>query len=260
MRGLLLYNREDYIRNVQYIKWLIEEAWKNNIRLEFKLKEDFLVNGLEEPKKYDFVINRTRSYETSLTFELNNIRVFNNSTVTLLGNNKLAAYNYAKKKGYTYPKVLVSWQEDQKIISKPNFGHGGEGIGLIQDVCLNDGLVRLQQEFVEELQGDIRFYIINNKVIHGVLRKARGKIVSNFSQGGDIEIYNFSNKEREYIEEFISDISVDYAGIDFLLTKDNKLIFNEIEDVVGSRMLSKLGVNNTTELYLKHIGNQLKTS
>ena len=52
---------------------------------------------------------------------------------------------------------------------------------------------------------------------------------------------------------------MDYAGIDFLLTKDNKLIFNEIEDVVGSRMLSKLGINNTTDLYLEHIGKELKT-
>lgn len=259
MKGLLLYNRVDYLRNVQYIKWLIDEGRKNNLNLDLKLREDFVVEGVDNPNKYDFVINRTRSYEISLMFELNNIRVFNNSMVTLLGNNKLAAYDYARRRGYPYPNVLVDWKERKDVISKPNEGHGGEGIGLIQDVSLDDGRDRLQQEFVKDLKGDIRFYIINNKIIHGVLRTSKEKIVSNFSQGGDIQIYNFSMDEREYIEEFIKDIAIDYAGLDFLLTKDNKLIFNEIEDVVGSRMLSQLGINNTTELYLKHIANKLKS-
>lgn len=259
MRGLLLYNREDYIRNVQYIKWLQEEGKKNNLRLDIKLRENFIVEGIEKSRSYDFVINRTRSYEISLMFELNNTRVFNNSMVTLLGNNKLAAYKYAKEKEYPYPKVLVSWEDGENIISKPNDGHGGEGIGLVKDVQLDDGKHRLQQEFVRNLKGDIRFYIINNRIVHGVLRSSNNKIISNFSQGGDIELYNFTPEERSYVEDFIKDISIDYAGIDFLLTTDNELIFNEIEDMVGSRMLSKLGINNTTDLFLEHIVNQLKS-
>lgn len=253
MKGLLMYNREDYLRNESYVKWLQDEARNFSIQLEFMLKEEFDIKGISNEKGYAFVINRTRSYELSLMFELNNIRVFNNSMVTLLGNNKLAAYKYAKDIGYEFPKVLLNWQEGGKIISKPNGGHGGEGIGLMEDVNLGDGNIRLQQEFLENLKGDIRFYIINNKVIHAVLRSSGDKIVSNFSQGGSIEHYNISSKVRKYVEDFIEGLSVDYAGIDFLLTKDDKLIFNEIEDVVGSRMLSQLGINNTTELYLKHI-------
>lgn len=258
MTGLLIYNNDDYLRNISYVDWFIEEAKKCKVDLILVLKEDFILQGIHIDIDYDFVINRTRSYEISLMFELNGIRVFNNSEITLLGNNKLAAYNYAKNIGYEYPKIMLSWKNVDNIISKPNDGHGGQGVGLIGDIDLKDGNTRLQQEFIKSLIGDIRFYIINNKIVHAVLRSSGDKIVSNFSQGGKIEYYKFTLIEKEYIENFIHSLYIDYAGVDFLLTKDNKLIFNEIEDVVGSRMLSQLGINNTTELYIQHIISEMK--
>ena len=48
-------------------------------------------------------------------------------------------------------------------------------------------------------------------------------------------------------------LKVDYAGFDFFITKEGKLIFNEIEDAVGSRMLSLLGENETVPLFVEHI-------
>ncbi|NLV88710.1 MAG: ATP-grasp domain-containing protein [Tissierellia bacterium] len=258
MNGLLIYNKDDYHRNESYVDWLLQAGKEYDLNLKLVFKEDFLRKGISHKDKIDFVINRSRSYEISLMFELTNIRVFNNSTITLLGNNKLAAYRYAKDKGYAYPRVLVAWENKNNIISKPNDGHGGQGIDLVENVDFNDGSIRLQQEFLGSLVGDIRFYIIDNKIIHGVLRTSRDKIISNFTQGGDIKYYDYTAEEKAYVEGFIKDLKVDYAGIDFLLTKDNKLIFNEIEDVVGSRMLSKLGINNTTDLYLEHIGKELK--
>lgn len=257
MDGLLMYNKDDFLKNKSYVDWLIQIGKEYALNLKLVFKEDFLKKGIPNDKIH-FVINRTRCYEISLMFELNNIRVFNNSTITLLGNNKLAAYKYAKDKGYVYPKVLVSWENKKNVISKPYNGHGGQGIDLVENVDFNDGSIRLQQEFLTDIIGDIRFYVINNKIIHSILRTSKDKIVSNFSQGGDIQYYEYNLEQKEYVENFVRDIKVDYAGIDFLLTKDNNLIFNEIEDVVGSRMLSKLGINNTTELYLEHIAKEMK--
>ncbi len=258
MKGLLIYNQEDYLRNESYVDWLIQTAKEFDLSLKLLFKEDFLKKGLSAEDEVQFAINRTRSYEISLIFELNDIRVFNNSTVTLLGNNKLAAYKYAKDKGYTYPSIFLAWQNKKNIISKPYNGHGGQGIDLVENIDFNDGNIRLQQEFLQDIIGDIRFYVIDNRIIHSVLRIPRDKIISNFSQGGEIEYYQYNSYQKEYVENFIKDLKIDYAGIDFLLTRDNKLIFNEIEDVVGSRMLSKLGINNTTELYLEHIAKEMK--
>ncbi|MFA7532894.1 MAG: hypothetical protein WCY46_01060 [Tissierellaceae bacterium] len=183
--------------------------------------------------------------------------MFNNSEITLLGNNKLAAYKYAKLKRFSFPEVLLNWGHG-KVISKPNDSHGGYGIGLVGEIDLNDGNNRFQQVFVEDILGDVRFYVIGNKIVHGVLRKSKDKILSNFSQGGEIEYYKFSQEEKDFVENFIKGLKVDYAGIDFFITVKGQLIFNEIEDVVGSRMLSQLGINNTTELYFAHISKQMK--
>lgn len=256
MKALLIYNKEDYDRNNEYVNWIIDTAQKKGIAVVLVFKDELLLQGTNLSDDISFVINRTRCYEISLIFELNNIRVFNNSVITLIGNNKLACYNYAKNKGYKFPDIFISWDDKQKVISKPNFGHGGYGIGMLNEIDLNDGTYRFQQKLVENLVGDIRFFVIGNKIIHAVLRKQpKGKIISNFSQGGDIELYHYNNSEKDYVEKFISDLNIDYAGVDFLLTKSGELIFNEIEDVVGSRMLSCLGINDTTDLYIDHIIN-----
>ncbi|HEY8363095.1 MAG TPA: hypothetical protein VIK77_09455 [Tissierellaceae bacterium] len=260
MNGLLMYCKEDFEKNKSYIDWLIETGKEYGLNIRFIFKEDFLKKGLSKDYKVDFVINRTRCYEISLMFELNNIRVFNNSTITLLGNNKLAAYKYAKDRGYAFPEVFVSWENKRNVISKPYNGHGGQGIDLIENIVINGDEIRLQQEFLTDIIGDVRFYVIDNRIIHSVLRIPKGKIVSNFSQGGDVKYYEYDYKQKEYVENLLKGLKFDYAGIDFLLTKNNDLIFNEIEDVVGSRMLSKLGINNTTELFIEHIAREMKNS
>ena len=44
-----------------------------------------------------------------------------------------------------------------------------------------------------------------------------------------------------------------YVGIDFILDDNNKFIFNEIEDVVGSRMLYQVSDIDIVDLYLNKI-------
>ncbi|MDD4297792.1 MAG: ATP-dependent carboxylate-amine ligase, partial [Ruminiclostridium sp.] len=144
------------------------------------------------------------------------------------------------------------WKSKKNVLSKPNTGHGGYGISMLEDVIGDDWSERLQQESINT-EGDVRFYIINNKIIHAVLRRPKDKLVSNYSQGGVCEIFKYSDEQEKTVYNFIRDLSIDYAGVDFLLTTDGELVFNEIEDVVGSRMLSYLGINNTTDLYLDHI-------
>lgn len=67
-------------------------------------------------------------------------------------------------------------------------------------------------------------------------------------------MYEASDEQLKIITKLIKRIGiVDFVGIDFFLTDNGQFIFNEIEDVVGSRMLSALGCNNTVPLYVEHI-------
>jgi glutathione synthase/RimK-type ligase-like ATP-grasp enzyme len=253
MNGLLVYSKEDLKKNSDYITWFLNEAQKRNIAIRVTTDQQIETLGINKNEVIDFVINRSRSYEISLLFELNDIKVFNNSSITLIGNNKLAAYAYAKEKGYDFPRILLDFSSEKEILVKPNNGHGGEGIHLVNDIKSFSSTEKLKQEYISDIIGDIRFYIINNQIINAVIRSSEDKIVSNFSQGGAFQIYNYSKNEELFIKKFMVGKTFDYVGLDFFLTKEGELLFNEVEDVVGSRMLSALGVNNTTELYLEHI-------
>ena len=49
----------------------------------------------------------------------------------------------------------------------------------------------------------------------------------------------------------------DFVGVDFI-RDEGKWILNEIEDVVGSRMLYKTANLDVAELYLQHVAKQMK--
>jgi gamma-F420-2:alpha-L-glutamate ligase len=252
MNGLLVYQREDAARNKDYIRWLQDAASDQGMTLTLCFSDDVFRQGIPQTVSFSFVINRSRSYELSVLFELNGYRVFNPSEVTRLGNHKLAAYRYAQTKGISFAPVYVSWSHVETVISKPISGHGGAGIQLVSGAEVFEE-TRLQQEFRTDVDGDIRFYIMNNQIIHAVIRRAKNGFLSNFSQGGSIEAFGYSKTEEALVQQLISGLPIDYAGVDFLLLKDRCLLFNELEDAVGSRMLSVLGKNDTTQLFLEHI-------
>lgn len=254
MTGLLIYNKKDADKNQDYIEWFMEEAGKKDIDLSLLYSEDYFQKGLIKGQaNSSFALNRSRSYELAVTLELSGIKVMNNSEICFLGNNKLAAYKRAYDKGLAFAPLLASWQGEPDLITKQIKGHGGQGVEVLQKPYGPFEETSLQQKLVKDLEGDLRFYIFNNQIIHSVLRRPKEGYISNFSQGGTIEIYKPSPEEEGLVNKFIGDLHIDYAGLDFLMLKDGTLLFNELEDVVGSRMLSALGINNTTDLVIETI-------
>ncbi len=251
MKGLMIYREEDYERNSSFADWVVDECKAQGVLLHVTTISGRVLHDDICFADYDFIVNRTRDYNLSLMLELSGIPVFNNSYTTLLGNNKYSAYRYAQMRGYSIPKIVLS-RGKEDIVVKPFDGHGGKEIVLTSfPKTLDTGCV--YQEFVKDVEGDIRFYIIGNRIVNAVIRKPKNGFISNYSLGNDFEQYFYSAKEEALILDFIKDLTVDYAGIDFFRLKNNTLVFNEVEDVVGSRMLSALGINNTVSLWVQHI-------
>ncbi len=254
MRGLLLYCQKDYEKNKDFARWIIEEFSKHKGQVEIVLKEE--LNGGELKLDFDFVINRTRDYNLSLLFELNQIRVYNSSEITLLGNNKLAGYAYAQKKGFAFARVaLPNFRERRELLAKPIYGHGGQGIYLFKEVA-EWRQENVNQVFLTDIIGDIRFYILNNRIHAAVLRRSANGLTANFSTGGSVESYCYDASEEALVQKFIGELTIDYAGVDFLLGKNGELMFNEIEDVAGSRMLSHMGINDIVPLWVENIAQE----
>lgn len=145
------------------------------------------------------------------------------------------------------------------------------------------------QPFVGKTHQDLRVYVIGKEIIAAVLRTAKEGFKSNFCLGGEVKLYELSSKERENIYKVINlfnsyegyepDYSLDQSysldlsslysqtqkiiepviygfglvGIDFIIGDQGELLFNEIEDVVGSRMLYQCSEINIVKLYLEYI-------
>jgi len=251
LKGALFYSRLDYDLNKEFASWIITEFDRNGVEVALAFIEDFYAERKLQFKQ-DFIINRTRDYNLSILFEFNGIRSFNNSDVTLLGNNKYSCYKFVKDLGIPVKELPIE-PGTMELIKKPIAGHGGESITLGANVIFQRDFI--YQEFIPNVIGDLRFYVIGNKVINSVLRyKPAGSILCNYKHGAEIQLYEASSEQFKIVTKLIDSIGiVDFVGIDFFLTEDGKFIFNEIEDVVGSRMLSALGCNDTVPLYVEHI-------
>lgn len=258
IKGILIYEESDSIKNKEYINWLIEEGKNRGLEIELILTKDLSFSNLD----CKFAINRSRNSNITEILEEADVRVFNNFKFCLLGNDKKLAYDYIRNLGIEYPKVYEDSDivnEDNIIIEKPRNGHGGEGIRIIEDLSKVDFSKNVYQEYIKDYIGDIRFYIINNKIEHAVIRIPKSNsIISNFTKGGEVKVYKYSKYEEEIINKILSEINIDFGGIDFLLSKDKKILFNEFEDAVGSRMLSHLGINDTMDKFLNYISDEVK--
>ena len=256
--GILIYNEKDVEKNKSYISWLIEEGSKRDLNIRLLLDEK--INNLEF--NFKFAINRSRNFNATYKLEEEGIKVYNNYKFCILGNDKLIAYDYIDTLGIKYPKVFRNLDDSfkkNKVIEKPKNGHGGSDIRIVDEYDNIDFSKNVYQEYIEDYIGDIRFYVINNKIEHAVIRiPKKNSIISNFTKGGDVHIYNYSNKEEKIINKILENLNIDFGGIDFLLLRNGELLFNEFEDAVGSRMLSYLGVNDTMDKFLNHISNEVK--
>ena len=138
-------------------------------------------------------------------------------------------------------------------------GHGGSQVFSLNDDGTKHGSYRKNRDnaknnIYKALQGhdcvlqkridsdsnDIRVYIVFGKIYAAVLRHGNDGFKSNFSLGGSVEEYFPDEEQKKNIEKFIEAFGAEQlsmAGIDFILTRDGNLIFNELEEMVGSRML-----------------------
>lgn len=116
------------------------------------------------------------------------------------------------------------------------------------------------QEMIFSDSRDVRVYILGNQVYQGILRQGQNDFRSNFSLGGWTGVYSFSAEEREYVEAFVQAFqgeNLGLAGLDFMIAKDGSLIFNELEEMVGCRMLYQNTNRNIVRDYVFWLKNML---
>lgn len=259
MNGWVIYDRESLKRNISFAKMLISEAEKLNIDLCLMIAEELDFNTLP-----DFAI--MRSYDCNISKKLENlgVKVFNSSKVSEVCNDKMNTYLFFKDKNIPLmeTKLLtpdISAPYSFPFVVKPVDGHGGDGVTLVSDeneykstLKALQGRKIIAQKKASDAGKDLRVYIIGNKIIAGMLRVSENDFRSNFSLGGKAYVHTLSKEEEKIIEAVTDNMYFDFAGID-LIYNDGKPVLNEIEDVVGSRMLYANTDIDVCKLYIQYI-------
>ncbi|MFS0751301.1 ATP-grasp domain-containing protein [Oceanobacillus sp. 1P07AA] len=276
--GWLIYSEGDAIKNASYIEWFQLEATKQGLSLQLIIREQLTVGiNTNQPilcydnKQItipDFAIVRYMDPLLSKHLEGIGISVFNSSTISQIFNHKGYTHNAIIQTGvsmpdtYYYSNGLLPHNPPLgfPFIGKIANGKGGKQVSLIHNMnewdtyrlnCHSDIILQSTEDI--QFGKDIRVFVIGKQIIGAVLRESKTDFRANYTLGGTASLYNLTSHQRSLVQKIIDEFHFDMVGIDFLLSTEGELRFNEIEDVVGSRTWSKVSNINLLELYIKHI-------
>ena len=262
MKALLVYEREGAERNRDYIK--LHEEYGHTLGIDFSLvicDEESLPE-----EEYDFAIIRAMRPDVTEMLEARGVPCFNGSHVSRICNNKARTYEYLHENGIPVIPWVSAKSEDTPpeiasypCVIKPCCGHGGKSVQIIRN---NDEYEAARREIVPDeyviqpiattIGRDMRVYVLGGEVVAAVLRTSDTDFRSNFSLGGKVEAVTLSPDEEKLIAKVCSLFDFGLAGID-VMYHEGVPVINEIEDVVGSRMLYKTHDIDILKLYPEYI-------
>jgi glutathione synthase/RimK-type ligase-like ATP-grasp enzyme len=263
--GWLLYDARDYEVNRLFAVHIAEAGRKFELEFQVVLTEDFEEAILNPP---DFVISRQRNPLLSTRIEGMGIPVFNNAKVCELCNDKRKTHAFLE--GFPlmeteYPVPGIAWTPKRyPVVIKPAFGHGGDRVALANDQAEVESALSaifpepaLAQEVASDAGRDLRIYVLFGEIVAAVLRTARSGIVSNFKRGGGVKSHTVTKEERALAQAVIARFAAHgaplcFAGID-LMVHHGRPVVNEVEDVVGSRMLYQVSDLDIIARYAERI-------
>ncbi len=240
MSGVLIYTKE--------------EAQRNRFAVN-KFKENLGVNLVDESYKgdADFVINRTNDYKIAEYFEQKGIRVFNPSSLSRLANDKQLCYEFMADNGIG---IMPINYKSVPVVKKKIDGHGGTEVEMLT-VTEEFQKGYVYQKPCDTLGRDLRVWVLGGEIVTAILRESKTDFRSNFCLGGSAVPYTLSSDEKRLVKKITALVKSDYIGIDFIFN-DGRLVFNEIEDTVGARMVYDQTDIDILSLYCDYIKEELK--
>ncbi|PTL38720.1 hypothetical protein C6Y45_10000 [Alkalicoccus saliphilus] len=273
MKGWLIYKEEDRKRNKTFISWLQEAGFRRGMQLDVVTYETLAVNlsgdgpmftGRTKP---DFLIVRSSTPWLNEAAEMHGLRVFNPSCVSRTANDKRLSHALMSSIGVPMlTSTAVHRNNLQDIVPVYPFilkdprGRGGTGVEWIsrpQQIgpALKEEL--LMQPVGGQRGKDLRVYIVGGRIVGSVLRESETNFKANISIGGTASLYDLTDTERDVVEKITSSLSLDFAGIDFLIHEDGTLLFNEIEDAVGCRSLYMNSSIDIADVFIGYVAEQM---
>lgn len=276
--GWLVYRPEEVERNKVFIgKWM-DAARERRVDIRL-VTTDRLLHGMKDGCAFvsassgeaapDFAVMRLNDPVLTESFEFFGIPTFNNSRVARVCNDKRRTHLLFS--GLLPMMDTVFWEGDAggppfpyPVVVKASHSCGGQKVFLCRDdgewlravsACKPDSI--LVQPFCDTPGRDVRVYVVGNRIVTAMMRfSTDGDFRSNLHQGGSAVKFELDARTRQHVQTVLDRFDFGLAGIDFIFHK-GQLMFNEIEDAVGTRMLYIHTDIDIVKLYLDHILSRL---
>lgn len=263
------------IENGQFLASLMPELSLTQQDINFSTEQVQTLPQIKvlSPGDVDFVINRTRDSLVATHFEQMGCKVFNPSKVTEICNHKGKTHQLVNHAGIPSVKTLLGNIHYFKphmlpfpypVILKSVNGHGGSEVYKIHNkIELETQLKALKTEdfVLQELCSnpgiDVRVFTLGKEVLAAVKRTSTTSFKSNYSLGGSATSYTLQPEEEAMVKKILNLLDFDLVGIDFILDEEGRFLFNEIEDVVGTRTLYLNYDFDVVAIFLEYISKQL---
>lgn len=279
LKGWIIYSQADADKNQAFISRFFDKQEAYQMHFELLYKEQLSIgftvafsiqkNGQSKPLP-DFVIMRAIDPVLSGFFEAARVPVFNSAQTSRMSNHKFLTHLALKKLQIPMlPTFCLTGTQllhadalplPYPFVCKKCEGRGGQEVFLIHNAgelsiipSLRGDAHWLVQALAPVSGQDLRVFVIGKQIIGAILRVNAHDFRANFSLSQTASWYELKPNQIQLIERIIHAFDFDFVGIDFLFDQDGSLIFNEIEDVVGSRTLSIYSDVDVVDLYLQYI-------
>lgn len=262
MRGMIFYTLTDADKNSWFISRLQEEAARHGHLLSLYITDH---QEKIDPCMADFCINRSRHAALSECIEAAGKPSINNSRTIRIANDKWLTFQLFQRLGLPCMDTFLPDHEPAyPFVVKSRNGHGGSEVFLAEDgekyAAIREKLEDrpyILQPLCDEPGVDVRAYVMGSEVFAAVRRSCTTDFRSNYSLGGQVELFTLDKEQLQVIHLVQKALNSDYIGVDFIRHQGRWQV-NEIEDAAGARMLYQLTDIDFIHLFWQQIEHKLK--
>ncbi len=252
----ILYDPIDLEQNRFFAERLRSSGEELGLECDIVTSDNMILDDAPE-----IVVSRTRDPELVSQLEDYGSTVFNRSSVSRICNDKSMTYSFVSRLGipilpFTFGEPLPP---GPPWVVKSCSGHGGAEVFKAEDEQeVKELLDRLSsrkpivQTFATDPGRDLRVYVLGGRIIASILRSSDSDFRANFKLGGKAEPIDTPDDIKEMVRRITPELMADFIGIDFVFS-DGQPYLNEIEDVVGTRMLYSLTDMDPARMYMEYI-------
>lgn len=213
-------------------------------------------------------------------FEMMNVFCLNESVAISRSRDKLRSLQLLARKGIGLPitgfahspddtEDLMALTGGAPLVVKLLEGTQGKGVVLAETKQAAESVIDafrglrvhfLTQEFIKEAKGaDIRCFVIGDKVVASMMRKAKeGEFRSNLHRGGKAELVKITPEERSTATRAANIMGLNVAGVDILRSAHGPVVM-EVNSSPGLEGIEKATEKDVAGLIIEFMEKALKS-